>query len=303
MAQVSFDVANEIEASRPQGQGGSFEFFSLRNDGDEAIVRFRYDNTSEFKIYTVHDVELESNGRRNRRKVSCLRNPKDPINMCPLCASGRNSRNTFLIEMIQYFTDSNTNTIVSKPVVWERSMTYANRLKSLIDEYGPLSDCVFKIKRCGAAGSVDTTYEIYYGNPKMYPDDVFVKDFSAFDSINFMGTLILNKNFDEISQFISTGRFPQTQQSNENTQANYVANEATYSQPSTPQYVPKQEPLQEYVPVAQPVQNPVANQLQPNMMPPQRQEYVPVNNPTSVRQYEPTSQTPNTPPQRATRYY
>ena len=302
MAQVSFDVASEMEASRPQGQQGAFNFFTLRNDGDEAIVRFRYDNTSQFQIFTVHDVPIVTNGRETQRKVSCLRNPKDPIDMCPLCKSGKSSRNTFLIEMIQYVTDPNTNTVVANPVVWERSMTYANRLKSLIDEYGPLSDCVFKIKRCGAAGSRDTTYEIYYGNPKMYPDEIFVKDFSAFENVRFLGTVIMNKNYDEITQYLTTGSFPQTQQahSSDATQGNYASNAATYNesvQPSTPQYVPKEAP------VTQPALQYVPNQQpQPTMAPPARQEYIPNNQPP-VRQYEPTTQTGNTPPQRATRYY
>lgn len=301
MAQVSFDVANEIEASRPQ-QGGNFEFFSLRNDGDEAIVRFKYDNTSQFQIYTVHDVDIEANNRRVRRKVSCLRNPTDPIDRCPFCASGKNSRNIFLIEMIQYVTDVSTNTIISKPVVWERSMVYANRLKSLLDEYGPLSDCIFKIKRCGAAGSMDTTYEIYYGNPKMYPDEVFLKDFSIFNEIKFMGTVILDKNYDEISYYLRTGNFPAVQRSENSQQVNNVENMTTYTQPSTPQYVPKNQEV-EYNKVPQPVQNPVNNLSQSNMTPPQRQEYIPVNNPPPARQYEPTQQSENRPPQRATRYY
>ena len=64
MAQVTFDVANEMESARQQSSGNSFDFFTLRNDGDEAIVRFRYQNTSQFKIFTVHDVELVNNGRK-----------------------------------------------------------------------------------------------------------------------------------------------------------------------------------------------------------------------------------------------
>ena len=76
MAQVTFDVANEMESARQQSSGNSFDFFTLRNDGDEAIVRFRYQNTAQFKIFTVHDVELVNNGRKSRRKVNCLREPE-----------------------------------------------------------------------------------------------------------------------------------------------------------------------------------------------------------------------------------
>lgn len=305
MAQVTFDVANEMENARQQNSGNSFDFFTLRNDGDEAIVRFIYQNTSQFKIFTVHDVELVNNGRKSRRKVNCLREPRDQIEMCPLCHAGVNSRNTFLIEMIQYITDPQTGAVTVKPVVWERSMSYANRLKSLIDEYGPLDDCVFKIKRCGAAGSMDTTYEIFYGNPKMYPDNVFVKDFSAFESVNFMGSLIMSKNYDEMNTYLSTGAFPSTQtDAAKSAGGAYAANEATYApNPSTPQYVPKEQ----YQPAVTP---PVAQTAAPQVAP---REYAPVSAPVReqyqpaapsapvARQYEPSTQ--SAPPQRATRYY
>lgn len=305
MAQVTFDVANEMESARQQSSGNSFDFFTLRNDGDEAIVRFRYQNTAQFKIFTVHDVELVNNGRKIRRKVNCLREPRDQIDMCPLCKAGVNSRNTFLIEMLQYITDPQTRAVTVKPVVWERSMSYANRLKSLIDEYGPLDDCIFKIKRCGAAGSMDTTYEIFYGNPKMYPDNVFVKDFSSFESVNFLGSVILSKNYDEMTTYLNTGAFPNNQTNNAQSAVSaYAANEATYAPaPSNPQYVPKEQ----YQPVvAAPVTQTVIPQAAPwesaPVNAPVREQYVPAApSAPAPRQYEPSTQ--SAPPQRATRYY
>lgn len=305
MAQVTFDVANEMESARQQSSVNSFDFFTLRNDGDEAIVRFRYQNTAQFKIFTVHDVELVNNGRKSRRKVNCLREPRDRIDMCPLCKAGVNSRNTFLIEMLQYITDPQTGAVTVKPVVWERSMSYANRLKSLIDEYGPLDDCIFKIKRCGAAGSMDTTYEIFYGNPKMYPDNVFVKDFSSFESANFLGSVILSKNYDEMTTYLNTGAFPTNQTNNAQGAGNaYASNEATYAPaPSNPQYVPKEQ----YQPVvAAPVTQTVIPQAAPwesaPVNAPVREQYVPAApSAPAPRQYEPSTQ--SAPPQRATRYY
>ena len=296
MAQISFDVASEIEANKPQYNNQvSFNFFTLRNDGDEAIVRFIYDNTSQFKIYTVHDVEIEVNGQKRSRKVSCLRNPHDSTHMCPLCNSGKSSRNTFMIEMLQYTTDPKTNTIVATPVIWERSMLYATRIKSLIDEYGPLSDCIFKIKRCGAAGSRETTYEIYYGNPKMYPDDIYLKDFSGFDNIRLLGTVVLDKNYDDLDYFVNTGRFPVSNQGN-NQENNQNVSQPQYSPKNSYNEVPQGASInnETYVPVG-------------SQQPPQREEYVPVNNApqvpnrTPVRQYDAPST--NVPPQRATRYY
>lgn len=301
MAQISFDVASQMEADRAQNSNNnSFDFFTLRNDGDEAIVRFAYNDTSTFKIYTVHDVELETGGQRKNRKVSCLRNPHDPINMCPLCSSGRSSRNMFLIEMIQYVTDPQTNAIVPKPFVWERSMSYAARLKSLLDEYGPLTDCIFKIKRCGAAGSRDTTYEIYYGSPKMYPDEIYVKDFSGLSDLNFLGTVVLDKNYDEIDYYLNTGRFPQStttnNESNTATSNNTAYNTQASSVPPAPtQYVPKAEPVNS--PGQQPPHSSNIN------TPPPREQYVPNTAPNAnmpVRQYDAPV---GGPPLRVIRYY
>lgn len=301
MAQISFDVASQMEADRAQSSNNNaFDFFTLRNDGDEAIVRFAYNDTSTFKIYTVHDVELETGGQRKNRKVSCLRNPHDPINMCPLCSSGMSSRNVFLIEMIQYVTDPQTNAIIPKPFIWERSMSYAARLKSLLDEYGPLTDCIFKIKRCGAAGSRDTTYEIYYGSPKMYPDEIYLKDFSGLSNLNLLGTVVLDKNYDEIDYYLNTGRFPQSTTGNNDgniTTPNTTAyNNTQASVPSAPaQYVPKDEPVNS--PVQQPPHSSSIN------TPPPREQYVPNTVPNAnmpVRQYDAPV---GGPPQRATRYY
>ena len=301
MAQVSFDVANEIEMSRAQNQSNGFSFFSLRNDGDEAIVRFIYDNTSQFQIFTVHDVTINSNGRETTRKISCLRNPRDPIDMCPLCKSDKSSRNVFLIQMLQYTVDPNTNSVSMKPVIWERSMTYANRIKSLIDEYGPLSDCIFKIKRCGAAGSRDTTYEIYYGNPRMYPDDVFVKDFSVFDNVNLLGTIIMDKNFDEIESYLRTGSFPVTRNDDETMMENRNSySNASKSTENSVRYVPKESVnTEQYIPFNNGQQRPRFDSMPPvNMM-----NNNDIQNVQPVTYNSQNNNSVNTPPQRAVRYY
>lgn len=214
MAQVSFD------AVPAEGQGGgnfnSVEFFTLRNDGDEALVRILHDSTDSFNIFTVHD-NISVGGKR--RKVNCLRSPKDPIEMCPLCASGNNIVNRIYINMLVYGKDANGQMTIT-PVVWERSFSYASRLKVLIDEYGPLSQSIFKIKRSGAAGSMDTTYDILYCNPKIYPDEVYpIANTDKFEGYSALGGIILNKSVADMNTFLTTGSFPAAQTENAAPQA------------------------------------------------------------------------------------
>lgn len=214
MAQMSFDNIPET-TNTGEYSGTNVEFFNLKNDGDEAIVRIIHDNTASFNIFSVHD-RVTVGGKF--RKVNCVRDPKDPIDNCPLCASGNNIVNRIFINMIQYFQDQ-SGQIIGKPVVWERSLVFATKLKNLIDEYGPLSDCICKIKRNGAAGSMDTTYDIFYCNPRVYRDELYPKDVTPFENYSALGTIILNKNAAEIQTFLATGSFPVQQQNNAAAQA------------------------------------------------------------------------------------
>ena len=293
MAQVSFDVAKELESSRPQGEGGSFEFFTLKNDGDQAIVRFLYDDTSTFEIFTVHNVTVGG----KYRKVSCIRDPQDVTTACPLCASNNSVSNRFFIRMLEYRVNAQ-NQVEVHPVVWERSLAYATKLKAMMDEYGPLSDCLFKIKRNGAAGSMDTSYDIFYCSPKVYPEEMYPKIPDAFKDTKLLGTLILDKNYEELEQFIATGSFPSAPQQ--------VA--PTTAQVAPPQYVPKSEVPPTYVPTAAPTvaSAPQAPVSSPYVAPASPAPVAPVA-PAQPVYAAPTQMPPvgaqPTAPQRPTRYY
>ena len=214
MAQISYDAIPETATSG--GNGNGVDFFGLRNDGDEALVRIMHDSVESFNIFAIHD-RMSVGGKF--RKINCIRDAREPVDNCPLCAAGNAVGYRMFINMVQYTKDQSGQTI-SKPVVWERSVSYANRLKSLIEEYGPLSDCLFKIKRNGAAGSMETTYDILFCNPKVYRDDLYPKACEdVFSQYSALGTIIMNKDFNELNTYLATGQFPAAQKNNAQTAA------------------------------------------------------------------------------------
>ena len=254
MGQVSFNQANEM--SNYSNDNG-FGFFSLKNNGDEAIVRIMHDTVDSFDIVAVHSIEV--NGKY--RKINCLRNdPREPLDNCPLCTSGSKLENRFFIHLIQY-DKLQDGSIVPSAKIWDRSFSYAKRLASMIQEYGPLSDCIFKIKRNGAAKSMDTTYDIMLANPQVYIPQLFPKVDDLFKDYKTIGTIVMDKNYDEITQFMVSGQFPMRAKEVEQVTAGAYQNYANITGNSYPQY--------ETVITSQAPAQPVAEMRPIDQMPPQ----------------------------------
>ena len=221
MAKISFNAVPSNNEGNNQSNVG---FFALKNDGDEAVVRIMHNSVDDFDILTTHSVNIGG----KFRSVNCLRDPMEPIDACPLCKNGTKIQSRIFIHMIQYVKDANGN-IEAKPVTWERSANeYGKKLKALLDEYGPLSESVFKVRRSGRPGDMKTTYEILFGNPAMYNEQLYPKMPDAFDNYSVLGTVVMDKKFDEVATFVSTGSFPgATNNSNAGTNnSGYSAQEA-----------------------------------------------------------------------------
>lgn len=201
MAYVNFDSIKNSNQSSDSSQIG---FFSLKNDGDEAIVRFMHDDTSSFKILGTHSIQLNGKFRR----VNCVRTPMDPVSACPFCERGENTEYRFFITLLQYVKNPDGSVSV-EPKVWERSLSYANKLKEYINNYGPMSDVICKIIRHGKAGDMKTEYEIIPNlNKQIYRDDIFVKKTGLFDDFNPLGRMVMDKSVAEIKEYFNTGNFP-----------------------------------------------------------------------------------------------
>ena len=279
MGKISFTDLDAAVAATSSGEGSNSDigFFTLKNDGDEAVVRFMCDSVDDFDIQMVHNITLGN----KYRKVACLRDPREPIDNCPMCAAGTPLTTRFFIKLISYNKVADPQTgnvmIVPKAMVWERATSYAKTLKSYLDNYGPLSDVICKIIRHGAAGDMKTTYEIVPNLSKqIYRDDIYVKDPSLFGTFETLGSIVMKKDYNEMTTFLTTGNFPEKPKENaaNNTQApaqpaaqaapNYTAAPAYMPTTSTPMsaapaYVapqPQVDPMTHTAPAATPTFDP-----------------------------------------------
>lgn len=212
MARLNYDYIQ----NHPQNNNNSSSnvgFFSLKNDGDRALVRFMYTDTSEFEIFREHVV---TNKEGKFKSVNCLRNndTTDPITKCPFCEGNITRRDRFYIKLLQYTTDTNGNVVVEAKV-WDRPVSQAKKLASILSEYGPLTDCLMYIKRSGAKGAKDTTYDYVYAvNENMHQENFPIKP-ELFDGYNVLGIRVLSKSAEDMNHFMSTGEFPQKARTND----------------------------------------------------------------------------------------
>ena len=298
MAKFGYDVYTNAQTQSNENRS-KVGYFKLVNDGDEAIVRFVYSNASQFDLETVHKVKIGDQFRR----VACLRGPLEPIDNCPLCKANIKTERKFYVKLVEYVpVKDNVGNIVgiqAVPKVWERPASGKNDfvkiIKAYLDEYGDLTQMVFKVKRFGVAGSLQTTYEVIPANQQMYPENIYVKDFSGFADLDLAHHSFMSKNANELNEFLRTGKFPQTS-GVENTQPmqvpnGYVANQVVQAAPVQPNYAqpayadgyvaPTQTPAQVYanpaVQVNPQVQNVVTPGVQPNYNPYVQQAQTPVN--------------------------
>lgn len=221
MGKLSYsDYENQRQQST--NQGPRIGYFALKNDREEAVVRIMHSSPADFDINLVHPVSIDG----KFKKVNCIRELHDPASACPLCEAGVSLQKRIYIHLVEYVKQED-GSFKGVPKFWERSSSYITTLANLCNEYGDLSECLFKIKRNGEPGSVDTTYDIMFASPAIYRNDIYVKDPDAFKDISALGKAILNKSFDELLKLAS----PKT--SVEPAVSNTVHEAATYTAAST----------------------------------------------------------------------
>lgn len=174
-------------------------YFSLKNDGDTALVRFAHASPDDFDVVFSHEIEME--GRR--RKINCLRGKGDPANVCPFCREEVKGALRIYIHLIEYTKDAQGN-VVATPKIWERPISYGDTLADYADEYSPLSDYMFKIKRNGVRGSQNTTYTITPCNASTYNMDEYPPHPEFFADYRALGRVVLQKTPEEMETILQT---------------------------------------------------------------------------------------------------
>ena len=175
------------------GSSGGSSFFSLKNDGDVARVRFMYNDMNDVEGYAVHEVEVDG----KRRFVNCLREYNEPKSNCPLCANGNTQKVKLYIPI--YDVDD------KEVKIWERGKNFFSKISSLCARYAngntPLVSHVFEIERHGKKGDTGTTYEIY----DVSCDETTLEDLPEVPDI--IGGIVLDKIKDELEFYVNEGYF------------------------------------------------------------------------------------------------
>lgn len=212
MAQMTYEEFSKMNQNSTKDENtsrytNSPSYFYLADDGDTAIVRFNIADIKDLSVTSRHSVYV--NGKR--RNVECIRGFNDPVESCPLCASG--SRPTFrvYIQLLSYKVENGK--ITYEPCVWDQPARFRETLKSYFMDYGDLRNIVFKITRHGRKGDTNTTYSLIVANPQMYKNEDYVADFSAFENFNLNRSMVLLKSKDELQYYVDHEEFPAVQQS------------------------------------------------------------------------------------------
>ena len=190
--------AEQMENFNGGGSGGGF--FSLKNDKDTAQVRFLFNGIDDVANlgFSVHEVQIGD----KKRAVNCLREYGAPVDDCPFCRAQMAVRAKYFIPLYNIDQD--------KVQMWERGKKFGAKLSSLCGRYPNLVSHIFEIERNGAPGDQQTTYEIY----EMGNDDKRLADFE--EAPDALGSVVMNKTFEEMQYFLDRGAFPDDMGNNAN---------------------------------------------------------------------------------------
>ena len=200
MAEFSFVGYKSTHNSGGDSKRPDINYFKIDGDEGDAIVRINYSKPEDIKLNIVHKIKVGG----KYKTVNCI---SDDAGACPLCESGSQAVEKIYVPMIQYINNENGGVSVY-PVIWERSRTFGNTLITLMEEYPNLKDYVFKIKKITTQGKQYPTYELIPANQSVYKEEIYVKDFSAFDNFKVLGRFVADRTYEDLRTFVQTGDLP-----------------------------------------------------------------------------------------------
>lgn len=271
MSNFNYSQYQEVIARAQSGSEGNsvkVGFFKMKNDKDEALVRFNISSLNDLQFATVHQL-----GAAQRwMKVSCLNPVGSYQDTCPLCAAvaggakdiGKATKKVYVQMMVSYKDATTGQFAAAIPVIWERPAGFSREIANLLNDYGDLKARVFKVTRNGVANSMQTTYSISYIPLYDKPESV-TEDLSAFNNFNIAKHSYWEKTPGDINVFLNTGSFPEVARAPQAPMPN-DADAPAYTKPvyqppvTTESYAPA-------TPTAPAYQAPVAPAYQPPVQP------------------------------------
>lgn len=207
MAQMTYEEyskKNEQVSSSSTSNPFKVTYFSLKDDGDTAIVRFNLKDSNDIVVHSQHTLKIDNKWK----KIECLRTSSDSKEVCPLCESGNKQQFKIYLELLVY--ENENGKIVKTSRIWETSVSFRRTLNSYLMDYGDLRKVIFKLTRNGKKGDMKTTYSLIPANPQIYTDENYIPDFSDFDTFDIHKGVLLNKSKEELEYLVANGSFPTT---------------------------------------------------------------------------------------------
>lgn len=185
MPRINF---NEVENYNTTGS----DFFQLKNDKDTEVVHILADGMDDIDVLVLHKINIDGKDRY----VNCLRNHNDPIDYCPLCASGFKP---IVRAFIQLY--SLKDGVVK---IWDRGVSILKQLDSHARRLSPLYATPFEIERNGKAGDQKTTYTFFpIINDQNYPEADLDSLPEKVEIVGVEKTLVLDKTYEELEEYAS----------------------------------------------------------------------------------------------------
>jgi hypothetical protein len=172
-------------------QSNAGSYFSLKDDKDTARVRFLYGTVDDIEGYAVYKVKVGD----KERYVNSIRAYNEPIENDPFAVAGYKVQAKLFIPLL--------NIDNGEIQFWERGKTYFSRLASMASRYNPLYNEIIEVERNGKKGDTSTDYQFY-------PIENSPINLDELDIPSPLGTIILDKTYDEMQYYVDHGCFPDT---------------------------------------------------------------------------------------------
>lgn len=166
MATFTFDKVNDYVPEERNNDSNKISFLKLQDDGWFAKVRFMYGPGETFTGYSAHNV---AEGTNRPKYVPCLREPGQPLDVCPLCKAGNKVVAQYFIPVYVISITSNVRGVTQEEPVggvflFQRGKTFSSIISSIVRQCNgtPIVNNVFNLVRSGKAGDKNTTYLVEY---------------------------------------------------------------------------------------------------------------------------------------------